>query len=144
MDTPKSTLPTTSTTSTTSTAPAEKAAPEASFQQYKSSRHSTRMITPAGKKIAFMNFQFITSDQECIDYLDAEIEAGIRTITKGEKLTTKEIDPMARLKAEIIAEHEAKKTKDALAAFQGKSRDMGSTNVPAGKIKASSTKNVAN
>jgi len=79
------------------------------YQHYKSARVSTRLITTEGKLITFTNYQFITCDQDCIAYLDTEIDAGIKYITKGELLTHEEADPMVALRRKIIAEHEAAK-----------------------------------
>ncbi len=118
------------------------AKPEAKFQEFKSSRPSTRLTTPGGQGIAFLNYTFITSDEGVIKYLKDEIANGLRLISLGETLTTTEINPMARLKEQIIQEYkesEAQKAKDALA---GKVKDMGSTDQSA-KIKPMTTKEVA-
>jgi hypothetical protein len=84
------------------------------YQHYSSSRVSTRLVTPAGRPIAFAHYKFITSDQECIDYLDDEIAKGLRDVVKGELLTHEESDPMAVYKKQVIAEYEAGKAEEAL------------------------------
>lgn len=75
------------------------------FQHYASSRIAMRLVTTNGKKISFTNYQFITADPDIIDYLDAEIKAGINVITKGKAMTSEEADPMASLKRKHIAEY---------------------------------------
>ena len=122
---------------------------EIKYQHYQCARQSMKMITPKGKKIAFVNFQFITCDQDCIDYLNEAINRGVRSITKGKLMTREEANPMSALKAEWKKEWEAeqaeKRTKDAL----GVMPDMGSTAKKGSSdtkqpLGAASTKHVAN
>ena len=74
---------------------------EDKWQHYKSSRIALNMITFQGHKINFANYQFMTQDPEQIDYLDNEIANGQNVIEKGE-LLTKEADPMAKLRKEVL------------------------------------------
>lgn len=79
------------------------------FQHYNSSVSSMRMITKNGTHIIFVLGQFITSNPECINYLNAEIDLGLPQVTKGELMTAEEADPMAALKRRHIAEYLATK-----------------------------------
>jgi hypothetical protein len=89
------------------------------FQHYISARPTMRMITPKGKPITFIGNTFITDDPEVIEYLDTELRNKALGITKGELMTAEEADPMAALKARIIAEHEEKKEKEAVDIAKG-------------------------
>jgi len=86
-------------------------AKEKQFQTYSSPKSSFRMMTPKGRRINFIKGKHITCIPEEIEYLDDEIAAGIRFITKGEPVTSEDLDPMAalkkRLRAEILAEQAA-------------------------------------
>lgn len=105
---------------------------EQKFQHYASSRISMRLISTHGRKITFTNFKFITADQECIDYLDQEIAGTLRgIIKKGELLTHKEADPMAKVKAAAVAEYLEEQEKLALDAAKGKVPNMGNTKTDA-------------
>lgn len=105
-------------------------AEEQKFQHYSSSRSSMRMMTSAGKKISFIGYKLITADQEVIDYLDAEIKAGLGLVTKGELLTSKEADPMEALRRKHIEEYKKEQAQLVADAAAGKLRDMGSTKTP--------------
>ncbi len=74
------------------------------YQHYTSSRISMRIVTPIGRVINFVNYKYITANEELISYLDSQIKAGMNSITKGELLTLKEADPMESLKQRIIDE----------------------------------------
>ena len=100
---------------------------ERKFQHYKSSRQAVKLISKTGRKIIFVNFQYLTCEKEIIEYLDEEIELGLNVITKGELLTSAEADPMASLKRKHIAEYLAKEQKELTDAALGKSKDMGNT-----------------
>lgn len=97
------------------------------YQTYNSSRNSTQMISTKGRKIRFTNFLFITKEQDIIDYLDMEIAAGCRDITKGVKVSTAERDPMALLKAKHIEEYKVQLAKAAADKALGVTKDMGTT-----------------
>lgn len=111
---------------------------EPKFQHYSYSRVSTQLVTEKGKLIKFNNYEFITSDKECIDYLDEQIAGGLIGFAKGKLLTASEANPKERLKKEIIAEYLANQEK-----LKAPGRDFGKTE---GAIKtgAASTKHVAN
>jgi hypothetical protein len=83
-----------------------KAAPEPEniYQQYTCSRVSTCMITPLGKRANFTNYEYYTKDPDIIEYLDAEIEFGVRGIKKGALVAAEDINPMAALKRQHIEE----------------------------------------
>ena len=87
--------------------PVVEIAPAELYQQYTSSRVSTCLITPTGKRINFTNYQYYTKDPEIVRYLDREIEGGLKVITKGKKLTAEELNPEAAKKREIIEEFKA-------------------------------------
>lgn len=97
------------------------------FQTYKSSRRAMQMLTETGRKIRFTEFLFITKDRELIAYLDSEIELGSRDITKGEKVSTDERDPMAVLRAKHFKEFQDMQAKEAANRALGITRDMGKT-----------------
>jgi len=80
---------------------------KAEYQQYSSSRISTCMIAPSGKRINFTNYEYYTKDAEIIAFLDGEIDAGIRVITKGDLVTKSELSPAAALKRKHIEEFKA-------------------------------------
>ena len=88
-------------------------AKEAQYQHYKSSRPSMRMITTEGKNISFTGYEFLTQDEDIIEYLDYELSKGLPGITKGELMTLSDKDPMEALKRKIIKEYEDKKAKEA-------------------------------
>jgi len=101
---------------------------EPKFQHYASSVRSVKLLTDTGKKITFVNFQFITQDEEIIAYLDKEIAcSGIKGFTKGAFITAEEADPMSAVKKkwkeECKAEMRAEQEKKAL----GEIPDMGDT-----------------
>ena len=114
-------------------APASKPV-EKKYQHYASSRVSTRMLTKTGREIKFVNYQFITDDKDLIEYLNGEIDAGLKAITKGELLTHAESNPMeilkAALKKELEAEIEIRIRAEIEAELKGKEvelPDMGKT-----------------
>ena len=120
----------------------EDAPVEAQFQQYKSARPAVRLVTYSGLRLTFTNFQFLTQSEEAIDYLDSEIARGLQGISKGDVLTTSDLDPMQsmrkQVRAELLAEIQAAAANEAV----GNSRDMGETENKA-KISPASTKQVA-
>lgn len=102
-------------------------APEKVFQHYKSSKASTRLITKTGGKINFAGYEFITDNESFIAYLDAEIANGMRSITKGEALTSDQIDPMAAYRRKVIKEYEEEKELERVMEAKGISKDMGTS-----------------
>ena len=115
---------------------------EKKFQHYAYARKSTQMLTETGKKFSFVNYKLVTIDQEIIDYLDAQIAAGMREVTKGELLTSKEADPMRAIKDAAVAEYKAEQAELAKNAALGISPDMGSTKPKYQQSTAASTKTV--
>jgi len=97
------------------------------FQHYASSRRSMRMITEEGKAVIFINFKFITDDEDTIAYLDEEIRKGLRDVTKGELLTSEEADPMAGIKKAAIEEYKQQQAELAKQQALGIEPDMGTT-----------------
>jgi len=83
------------------------------YQVFTSPKLSFRMMTPKGRRIYFIAGKCITKVKEEIEYLDSEIEAGIRFITKGEAITSEDLDPMVALRKRIIKEYEAEKAASA-------------------------------
>jgi len=77
---------------------------EQEYQVYHCSRKSTRMVTTNGRPVVFANNEFITSDKEVIEYLDKELKDPRLGITKGEKISSAEIDPMERARRKVIEE----------------------------------------
>lgn len=80
---------------------------EPEYQQYSSSRISTCMIVPGGKRINFTNYEYYTKDPEIIAYLDKEIAAGMRVITKGKMVSQDDLNPAAALRRKTIEEFKA-------------------------------------
>jgi len=120
---------------------------EKKYQHYASSRQSMKMISTVGRKITFVNHQYITCEQGIIDYLDAEIEQGLTVITKGELLTAKEADPMEALRSKHIREYLAAEQQEQIDKALGKTKDMGATKseeVIKAALKPMSTKGVTN
>jgi hypothetical protein len=115
---------------------------EQEFQQYKSARPAVRFVTSVGLRITFTNFQFLTQNPDAIDYLDLEIARGLQGITKGEVLTTSDLDPMQSMRKKVRAELLAELEEQAKNEAAGKSKDMGSTENKA-QISPASTKQVA-
>lgn len=100
---------------------------EVKFQHYTSARQSVKLLTSSGRSIEFVNFQFITADEELIDYLNNEIRLGLTTITKGELMTAEEADPMVALKRKWQEEYDAELAEKAKKAALGQLPDMGNT-----------------
>jgi predicted transcriptional regulator len=115
--------------------------PEAKYQHYACSKSSVKLTTPTGIRIAFTQHQYMTNDESVIEYLDAEIKAGLNIITKGELLTEKESDPLERLREKHIAEYIAAEQAKKEAIGRGEMRDMGSTGKET--MKVATTKDVA-
>ena len=120
----------------------EDAPVEAQFQQYKSARPAVRLVTYSGLRLTFTNFQFLTQSEEAIDYLDSEIAKGLQGISKGDVLTTSDLDPMQSMRKQVRAELLAELKVAAANEAVGNSRDMGETENKA-KISPASTKQVA-
>lgn len=113
---------------------------EVKFQHYASSRDSVKLITTKGKKITFVNFQYITCDKDCIEYLNDEIDRGLNMITKGKLMTAEEADPMASLKKRHIEEYLATQAETKKQEALGISPDMGRTKAKGAGINPMSSK----
>ena len=92
------------TESTAPTAPASAPKEEAIYSSYTSSRQAVKTITPAGKKIQFIDFKYITDDEDCIAYLDQCIKDKVPGITKGSNVASYSLDPMAGLRRKFFKE----------------------------------------
>lgn len=108
-------------------APIQAKTTEKKYQHYAYSKAATQLITPKGKKFSFVSHQLITDDPEIIEYLDAEIANGLKVITKGALLTSKESDPMRAVKALGVKEYLEEQAKLAMNNALGVKEDMGST-----------------
>jgi hypothetical protein len=115
------------------TAPVEQEA-EKIFQHYSSSRVSTCLVTTAGVRINFTNYEYYTKNPDIIEYLNEAIAVGLRGITKGEMVSKDELSPMAALKRKHIAEFLASQ----------KGRDYGDTKDKSQRTKTLTTDQVAN
>jgi hypothetical protein len=118
------------------TAPAEQ-----EFQQYKAAKSAIRLVTKEGLRITFTNFQFLTQNQDAIDYLDSEIARGLQGITKGGILATSDLDPMQSMRKKVRLELLAELQEQASNEAAGNSKDMGETKNKA-QISPASTKQV--
>lgn len=115
---------------------------EQKFQQYKSARPAVCVITDTGIKIKFAGYEYLTTQEAEIEYLDKQIKiGGLPGITKGELLTMEERDPMAALERKIRKELEEKYAQKAKDDALGISRDMGKTE-GANKLNPVSSKQV--
>lgn len=74
------------------------------FQHYLCSRISNILITPKGTKITFTNYELFTDDPDVVHYLDTEIEAGLKIISRGRIVSKEDTQPMAALKRKHIEE----------------------------------------
>lgn len=120
---------------------------EQKFQHYTSSRQSMQMITCLGRKIVFVGYSYMTCEQEIIDYLDDEIKKGLKVVTKGKLLTSKEADPMEALKTKHREEFLAEQAQELKDIALGKTKDMGNTKSKeqlANSLKPTSSKGVTN
>jgi len=100
---------------------------EVKYQHYNSSRQSMRMITEIGRMISFVNYQYMTCEDDLIDYLNTEIDKGLNVVIKGELLTSKEADPMAALRSKMKEELLKEIAEEAKDRALGKTKDMGNT-----------------
>ena len=126
---------------TTATAPKDLVAKN-EFQKYTSSRQAVRLITDNGFRITFTDHTFLTQNEGAIEYLDREIAKGLRSITKGDVLTTEDLDPMAVLRKKFFAEFQEKQAKERADAANGIFPDMGTT-AGASTVKPASSATVA-
>lgn len=108
------------------------------YQVYKSSLQSHTIIMPKGKQLRIFNYQYITDNEEEIEYLDYEISQGFIYLEKMDKVTSEDLDPMAALKRKIIADYEAEKA----AAAAKVQNDLGTTGVSGQDILEASAKTV--
>jgi len=76
----------------------------AEYKQYTSSKISTCLFTPTGKRINFTNYEYYTKDPEIMEYLDYEIANGLIGFKAGKMVKAEDINPMAALKRRHIEE----------------------------------------
>jgi len=101
---------------------------ERKFQHYSCAKQTMRTFTDTGRAITFINFQFITDDEDLIEYLNTQIaKRALPGIAKGASMTSEEASPMSalkrRLRLEILAEQKA----EAIKVAKGFVPNMGST-----------------
>lgn len=98
------------------------------YQQYKSAKPSTRIVTDKGIRVAFVGFELLTVDEHVIEYLDTQIaKHGLPGITKGEALTLDDRDPMATMRRSLKEELRLEIEAELLAKHRGETRDLGET-----------------
>lgn len=107
---------------------------EQKFQHYHSSRISMRLVTTTGKRITFTGFEFITQDEDIIDYLNSEIDQGLPGIAKGKFMTAAEADPMEALRRKHFEEFKVAQVQEAADKAAGITREMGETEGSQGKM----------
>lgn len=115
------------------------------FQHYSSAKSAMQMITEKGKKIKFVSYQFITDDEDIIEYLNTEIKGGLRDITKGKLMSLEEANPMVAIRRQHFIEFQEEQERQRVAEALGEERNMGETNE--GKkspLGAASTKQIVN
>ena len=78
-------------------------------REYVNSLGSTTFLFANGSPAHFVNGYFYTDNAKQIAELDAEIENGNPFISYTRDVTDEDLDPIAGLKAKIIAEYEAAK-----------------------------------
>lgn len=124
-------------------APASEA-PDIVYQQYKSAKPSTRIVTDKGIRFAFVGFELLTADEHIIDYLDKQIAVhGLPGITKGEALTLADRNPMLTLERQLRAKIMKELEEEAFAKAKGEVKDMGSTEAKGMKVAGTDTLSVA-
>lgn len=105
------------------------------YQQYKCTRQSQRLITKEGIPITFSGYEFITKTKAIIKYLNSEIEKnGLPGITKGERLSSSERDPMGTLRLKHFAEFQEMKEEERVALARGIIQNMGNTTPLEGRL----------
>ena len=77
---------------------------EKTFNVYKSTMASHKLVTSTGKVLSIVDYQLITNNAEDIEFLDAEVKAGFPFLSKAEQVTSTELDPMAKLRAKMKEE----------------------------------------
>lgn len=93
-----------------SNAKSEEVTEEVVYNVYYNTVKASCMVTTAGRTIYFVDGKYVTNQQEEIDYLEAEMSLGntrVFTIKGEERMTSKELDPMAVLKAAHFKEFKA-------------------------------------
>lgn len=83
------------------------------YTVYRSTIKNHGIIMKSGKVLHIIDNEFITANEEEIEFLDKEIKSGFPFIRKVDKITSSSRDPMKALRDKIIAEYEAKKAADA-------------------------------
>lgn len=111
------------------------------FTKFTCTRQATKMFTPDGARISFINHQYLTDNENIIAYLRAEIAAGARFIKEEGTVTSEDLDPMNKLRKKFFEEFKAEQEAARLKALAGDVPDMGSYSTP--KLNPASSKNVA-
>lgn len=97
---------------------------------FKCSILDCKYYTRKGKEIGFVGGKYITDNEDEVKELEAEIKEGhphIYIDAKDKEISAEDVaDPMAALRAKIIAEYEANKQKEAEEIAKGV-RDFGDT-----------------
>ena len=101
---------------------------EKTFNVYTSTMQSHKIMRNDGKTINVVQGQYITDDPKDIEFLDAEIKAGFPYLSEAETVTSTDLDPMAKLRAQM--KEEARKE------ILAETKDSTSTQV---KLKPAST-----
>lgn len=78
------------------------------YNVYYNSVGSCKMVTEAGRTIAFVGGKYVTDIEEEINYLNKELALGnskLSVVPGQEQMTAEDLDPMAALKKQHIAEY---------------------------------------
>ena len=99
--------------------------PDITYCCFITSKPAINFITESGKKVKFTGYRYITADPEIIDYLERQIAAGIRGLTKGDSIISKETDPMEAVRREEALKVLAEQEERARRAVMGETENMG-------------------
>ena len=98
------------------------------YQSYHSAVKNFSMYTPEGRRIIFVDGQFITNDPDFISYLDYEIRKGHPEIKKGKPVDKVVGDPLEGLKAKFFEEFKREQQEAMINKAIGQNqRDFGNT-----------------
>jgi hypothetical protein len=109
---------------------------EKKFHQYFSTRAKISISMADGRKLSFVGGTYVTDKEDEIEFLDAQIKAGVSMlyVKIGAEVVTKEqLDPLAAIKKKAIEEHEAKQK--ALLGSVGMISSAGATTAAASNTK---------
>ena len=77
---------------------------ESTYNVYESTMQSHKLVRTDGKAISVIGGKIITNDKKDIEFLDAEIEAGLIYLRPATQVTSTDLDPMSKLRAQMKAE----------------------------------------